>query len=600
MGPLQNAVFFATGPPTTFLSLLHRSHCDKLSGPPAQVPRSRWKCALKPQKGPAKKPRTLSPIPRIQQEFQRGLTIFREDMVRFRQRLLQMARREGDKMGNGRASNQVVPDNGVATEAPRENHGELTKDESESQPEVFQAYRPRSVTGQAVAEGFSTFRGTVTRTFDVTLLNVREALRTAANVLMSVAVKVVPGLPAADRGRTSSGWRLLGSLQWQAPSELLGRTGEMHVNLRNVISKARKQRRNFVKNRTKEDKILRVLGASATSAGSLFGGMRDAVIGLATVYKGRLEGGGGKQIDSYRAGRKSDQKSLISPSLQSSEQKSMARPSPRSSGRKSLTRPGSQSFEQKSLTRLGPRSSEQKSLTGPSPTRESKLRANTFYNPAKMTGLEWMVRGQKVGKSGGALVAAGVITVFGGWIGGALSLPAIASCSAIVATSAAVVSGRIDAITPPSRRNRKVYVNPLENSQKRKNYNYVPRSTSRLAPTSLKQDTVLKENKEVGERKQETLTGAGHSIEKEEDRWSMDESMNESMETTAYSVGPVKPWLVSVPLFGDVLKMLDSVAFVLERGLKSLFRALGIPMKNSRVEGGWVMLNTLHANRYTD
>lgn len=575
MGPLHNAVFFATSPPTTFLPLLHRPQCDLLSGPPAQIARPRWKCALKPQKGPKKKPRTPSSIPRIRQEFQRGLAIFQEDMIRFRQRLLQMTRREGVKMGNSRASNQVVAD------TPIENHDELTKDEPAPQPEVFQAYRPRSVTGQAVAERFSTFRGTVTRTLDVTLLNVREALRTAANVLMSVAVKVVPGLPAADRGRTSSGWRLLGSFQWQAPSELLGRTGEMHVNLRNVISKARQQRLNFVKNRTKEDKILRMLGASATSAGSLFGGMRDAVIGLATVYKGRLKGGEGKRVNSYHTGRNSDLKSLTSPSLRSSDQKP-------------LTRLGLGSSDLKSLTRPGPRRSDQKSLTGPGLTHESELRTTTLYNPAKMAELQWIIRGKKVGKKGGALVAAGVITVLGGWIGGALSLPAIASCSAIVATSAAVVSGRIDAITPPSRRNRKVYVNPLENSQKPKNY--VPRSTSRLAPASLKEKTVLKESDEAGERKQEALTGAGRLFDKEEDRWSTDESM----ETTAYSVGPVKPWLVSVPLFGDVLKMLDSVAFVLERGLKSLFRALGIPMKNSRVEGGWVMLNTLHANRYTD
>lgn len=538
MGLLQHSVLFATSAPNTFLTLLHRSQCSRSTGAPAHVTKPLWVCASKPQKRSAKKVRQTPPITRIQLELQRGLTIFRKDMIRFRQRLLRITRRNDDKMRNVRMGGQVAEENLDTTATPEKTGMELAENGSKTQPEVFPAYKPRSVTGQAVAERFSTLRGTMTRTLDVTLLNVREALRTAANVLMSVAVKIVPGLPAADSGRTSSGWRLLSSFQWQAPSELLERTGDFQNNLRSVIGKARKKRVEFVKNRTKEDKILRMLGSSATSAGSLLGGTRNAISGLVTLYRGRQNEFRDKRIGTPQGGGKSDQKSL---------------------------------------TRF-------------SSKRESIISEKPLYKPAKMASLERMIMKDKVGKKGGAIVAAGVITVVGGLVGGGLSLSTVVSCSAIVATSAAVVSGRIDSITPPSRRNRKVYVNPLDDSQKRKNY--VPRSRSRLAPMSQMQKFMLEE--ETGEQKEETWIGADRLTEVEEESWGLDESL----ETTAYSVGPAKPWLVSVPLIGDVLKMLDSVAFMLERGLKSMFRTLGVPMKDSRVEGGWVILNTLHANRY--
>lgn len=481
----------------------------------------------------------------MQRELKRGLTLFQEDLVRFRERLLRWARSGGDRKGVAKDGGRAAAGDDETVPVSIENDEVVHNNAEEPPAEARQTYRPRSVTGQAVAERFSTVRGTVTRTLDMTLLNVREAIRTAANVLVSVAVKFVPGLPAADEGRIGSGWRLLSSLRWQAPPELLGRTGDLRNSVKSVISKARLQRLDFVKNRAKQDKILRMLGSSATSASSLFSGVRDAMIGMVNLYRGTSDAGGGKRI----------------------------------SGNEVRTNP------------------KRKSLAVSNLTLQSKLKGGPLYKPSKTVGLERVVRAvqkEKVGKKSGVLVAAGVMTAVGGLIGGGLSIGTVVSCTAIVATSAVMVSGRIDSITPPSRRNRRVYVNPLDERQTRKNY--VARSRSGLARGPQMRKNVLKERREDIEQKQEAWIIEERMEEVQGGRWGAEESL----ETTAYSVGPAKPWLISVPLFGDMLKILDSTAFTLERGWRSLLRTLGIPMKNSRVEGGWVILDALQRNRYGD
>lgn len=472
----------------------------------------RWTCALKPKKASRFNHQVRERLQtHIHQRLQQSFSLLRKDFDRLHQRIQHFTVRNvdndhHDKQGDRRS---LQDDNNTSMSAIEDD----TK--STEQVEMSSKYRPRSVMGQAVAQGFSSLRGSMERTIDIARLNAKQALQTVANMVFSVAVKILPALPTAVGGKSQAGWRLLPSLRWQSPLIPLQKANSLRtnvqVNFRDMFLKAQRYRAAFLNSRNTEQRALQLVQSSVANFGRLLGGMGNSFRG--TVSRSR--------------------------------------------------------------PRIGSMNTKSRQLQKSVPLKKEK-------------------RLRKQGSEGRVLTTAGIVVAVGGVMTG-VPLSTVVSCTALVATSVGVVSGRINNGAPAGQLGKQSKGLKESNMSQwrstRRQETYIPPSVMNQAPKRLVQRSDGMVNGK-DEMKWEVIRGGNSMMETESGKI----MGNESVETSSYSIEGSKPWLVSVPFFGDTLKTMDSTAFLFEKFMTTVMRIFGISRGKDRVEGGWRILRSLQRN----